>query len=135
VSRVISARPRVSSAAAVFDPYPRPSTMPAAIAITFLSAPASSTPTTSVLEYARKAGSRPALHVLGDRELRRGHDHGRRLALHDLGGEGRARERRQRPPGASWAATSLMRSSVSSSSPFVVETIARPAGSAGPTAR
>ena len=30
--------------------------MPAAIAITFLSAPASSTPTTSVLEYARNTG-------------------------------------------------------------------------------
>src|SRR6266487_18739 len=48
--RVISARPRVISAARVLKPSPRPSRMPAASAITFLSAPASSTPTTSVWE-------------------------------------------------------------------------------------
>src|SRR5882757_5970754 len=53
-SRVISASPRVSSAARVLKPRPNPSRMPAARAITFLSAPASSTPMTSVCEYTRK---------------------------------------------------------------------------------
>src|SRR5581483_1727313 len=46
-SRVISARPRVRSAARGLWPRPRPSRMPAAMAITFLSAPPSSTPLTS----------------------------------------------------------------------------------------
>src|SRR6266702_4485319 len=53
-SRVISASPRVSSAARVLCPNPSPSRMPAASAITFLSAPPSSTPATSVCEYTRK---------------------------------------------------------------------------------
>src|SRR5919106_573414 len=53
-SRVISARPRVMSAARGLCPSPSPSTMPAATAITFLSAPPSSTPTTSVCVYTRK---------------------------------------------------------------------------------
>src|SRR5881394_4012001 len=48
--RVISASPRVINAARVLNPRPRPSRIPAANAITFLSAPASSTPTTSVCE-------------------------------------------------------------------------------------
>src|SRR6266513_479432 len=53
-SRVISASPRVISAARVLWPIPRPSRMPAARAMTFLRAPASSTPSTSVAEYTRK---------------------------------------------------------------------------------
>src|SRR5438128_5318719 len=53
-SRVISASPRVSSAARVLCPNPSPSRMPAASAITFLSAPPNSTPATSVCEYTRK---------------------------------------------------------------------------------
>src|SRR5213596_1696745 len=53
-SRVISASPRVSSAARVLCPNPSPSRMPAARATTFLSAPPSSTPSTSVCEYTRK---------------------------------------------------------------------------------
>src|SRR5947208_393476 len=53
-NRVISASPRVISAARVLWPIPRPSRMPAARAMTFLSAPASSTPSTSVAEYTRK---------------------------------------------------------------------------------
>src|SRR5262245_38274160 len=52
--RVSSARPRVSRAALVLSPYPRPSAIPAAIAITFLSAPALSHPTTSGFVYTRK---------------------------------------------------------------------------------
>src|SRR6266699_3792683 len=43
-NRVISASPRVISAARVLWPIPSPSRMPAARAMTFLSAPASSTP-------------------------------------------------------------------------------------------
>src|SRR5881398_512375 len=49
-SRVISASPRVISAARVLWPRPSPSRIPAARAITFLSAPPSSTPSTSVCE-------------------------------------------------------------------------------------
>ena len=45
--RVISARPRVISATRVFEPKPRPSHTPAPIAMTFLSAPPTSTPITS----------------------------------------------------------------------------------------
>src|SRR5439155_7436593 len=52
--RVISASPRVIRAARVLWPIPRPSRMPAARAMTFLSAPASSTPSMSVAEYTRK---------------------------------------------------------------------------------
>ena len=47
-SRVISARPRVISAARAFRPERRmPSAMPVAIASTFLTAPPTSTPTGS----------------------------------------------------------------------------------------
>ena len=45
--RLISARPRVMSAAFALSPKPRPSDIPAARAITFLAAPHSSTPTRS----------------------------------------------------------------------------------------
>ena len=45
--RVISARPRVISAARALSPKPMPSEMPAAIPITFLAAPHSCTPRTS----------------------------------------------------------------------------------------
>jgi hypothetical protein len=44
-----SAKPRVVSAAAALAPSPRPDTMPAAIASTFLAAPPISTPRTSVV--------------------------------------------------------------------------------------
>src|SRR3989442_15605671 len=52
--RGISASPRVISAAPGVWPIPRPSRIPAARAMTFLSAPASSTPSMSVAEYTRK---------------------------------------------------------------------------------
>src|SRR5437773_1107750 len=48
-SRAISARPRVISAARAFSPSPRPSEMPAAIAITFFTAPPIPTPMRSEL--------------------------------------------------------------------------------------
>src|SRR5499427_859208 len=47
-NRISSAKPRVVSAAAALAPRPRPVTMPAAIASTFLAAPPISTPRTSV---------------------------------------------------------------------------------------
>ena len=49
-SRVISARPRVISAARGLLPSPSPSRIPAAMATTFFSAPHSSTPTRSSFE-------------------------------------------------------------------------------------
>ena len=45
--RVISASPRVTSAAMALSPRPMPAAMPAAMANTFLSAPPSSMPATS----------------------------------------------------------------------------------------
>ena len=48
-SRVISARPRVISAARAFSPSARPSVMPQAMASTFLTAPPISAPATSSL--------------------------------------------------------------------------------------
>jgi hypothetical protein len=45
--RTTSARPRVISAARAFSPRPRPITMPQAMAMTFLTAPPTSTPITS----------------------------------------------------------------------------------------
>ncbi len=47
-SRVISTRPRVTRAARALEPKPIPSAIPAAMAITFFTQPATSTPTTSV---------------------------------------------------------------------------------------
>ena len=55
-SRVISAKPRVVSAATVFIPNPSPMAAPAAMAITFLTEPATSTPTTSEPAYTLKSG-------------------------------------------------------------------------------
>ena len=52
--RVISARPLVIKPARALFPRPSDSTTPAAIAMTFLSAPPSSTPMTSLLAYSRK---------------------------------------------------------------------------------
>ena len=52
-SRVISARPRVSTIALVLSPSPNPSAMPAAMATTFFSAPPNSQPVTSGLVYTR----------------------------------------------------------------------------------
>ncbi len=46
--RVISARPRVTSAARAFRPSAMPSAMPVAMASTFFTAPPTSTPTGSL---------------------------------------------------------------------------------------
>ena len=48
-SREISASPRVMSPASALWPSPSPSTSPAAMAMTFFSAPPISTPTTSLV--------------------------------------------------------------------------------------
>src|SRR5437899_2181639 len=56
-SRVISASPRVMSAARAFGPNSRPSQAPVATAITFLKAPPICTPTGSALAYVRKVGA------------------------------------------------------------------------------
>ncbi|CKU63330.1 Uncharacterised protein [Mycobacterium tuberculosis] len=48
-SRMISARPRVMIAAAVFSPSPMPTAIPHASAMMFLHAPPISVPTTSAL--------------------------------------------------------------------------------------
>ena len=53
-NREISARPRVMRAARALGPSPRPSTTPAAMAITFFIAPPTSTPMTSSLAYSLK---------------------------------------------------------------------------------
>ena len=55
-SRAVSASPRVMSDARVLSPKPMPCAMPHASAMTFLTAPPSSHPTTSVLVYGRKYG-------------------------------------------------------------------------------
>ena len=52
--RRISPQPRVTSAAMAFVPKPKPSLMPAAMAITFFTAPPTSTPITSGVYRARK---------------------------------------------------------------------------------
>ncbi len=53
-SRVISATLRVMRLARELSPNPRPSDMPTATAMGFLTAPQNSTPTTSSLVYTRK---------------------------------------------------------------------------------
>ena len=55
-SREVSASPRVMRLALVLSPKPMPSAMPTARAMTFLTAPPSSQPTTSALVYGRKYG-------------------------------------------------------------------------------
>src|SRR5688500_9158217 len=52
-SRVVSASPRVMSAARELSPSPSPSAIPVATAITFLTAPATSTPRRSSVVYTR----------------------------------------------------------------------------------
>ena len=54
--RVISAKPRVTSAARAFMPYSRPSERPVAMAMTFLTAPPTAAPMMSVLAYRRMTG-------------------------------------------------------------------------------
>ena len=75
--------------------------MPTASAMTFFTAPHSSTPTTSSLVYGRKYARRARpRHQLRRRLVGRGDDGGGRLPVRDLEREVRARRRRRRgPPG------------------------------------
>ena len=92
-SRVISARPRVSSPALPLSPKPSSSAAPAAIATTFLSAPHSSTPRMSSLTYRRnrRRASRATIRWASARSRRRDDRRGGQVARH-LGGEIRARQ-------------------------------------------
>ena len=89
--RIISASPRVRSPALPLSPKPSPSAAPAAMATTFLSAPASSTPRMSWLTYSRKRRrDRRADHAPGERRVGRGDDGRRGQPARDLGGQVRA---------------------------------------------
>ena len=62
-TRRISEHPRVTSAAIAFVPRPSPSQRPAAIAMTFLIAPPTSTPITSGVYSARKLVDESSVHT------------------------------------------------------------------------
>ena len=117
--RVISARPRVMIPALAESPKPSPSTVPAASATTFFSAPASSTPIRSGFVYTRNrsddrtdassAASSPSSDATTDPA-------GLPAAISRARfGPDSAATRR---PGSSCATTSLMRRCVPSSMPF-----------------
>ncbi len=93
-----SARPRVTRKALALSPTFISSAMPAAMATTFLSAPHSSMPSTSVPAKTIMRGDdsarRPSLD--DPRERRRDH-RARRLALRDLGGDVRPRHHAELP--------------------------------------
>ena len=119
-SRVISARPRVITAARVLSPTPRPWAIPAAMATTFFSAPASSHPIDVVVEVdAEQAAGEHRLDRRADGQVLGGDHRGGGLAGHDLAGDVRsgegghraARARRRRSP-------AVIRSNVFCSSPL-----------------
>ena len=112
------------SPASALCPSPRPSATPAAIAMTFFSAPPISTPTTSCVPYRRKYGARKsACTRLDDLRVRRCDADGRRqLARHldaKLGPD--STPTRTRAPN-SCSTISDRRNSVSCSSPLVALT-------------
>src|SRR6185503_3433724 len=83
--RAISARPRVMSPACAFRPRPRPSATPAAMAMTFFSAPPISTPTTSLVPYSRKYGARKSACTCSTTAVFADALGGAKLLLRDLG--------------------------------------------------
>ena len=98
--RVISASPRVISAARAFSPSPRPSTMPQAIASTFFTAPPISAPATSSAVIGPEGRCRQrGCQRLGDPDVAAGERHRGGLPARDLGGEGRSRQDRGRVAG------------------------------------
>ena len=124
-SRIISARPRVSSPALPLSPKPRPSAAPAAIATTFLSAPASSTPRMSWFTYSRnrRRARRATIRSASARSVGR-HDRRRRQVAGDLGGQvgpGQGGDPRPASIPAPSAMTSLIRSSVPRSRPLTTD--------------
>ena len=130
-SRVISASPRVMSAARGLWPSPRPSRMPAATAITFLSAPPSSTPMTSSSEYTRKRGVAKSCCASRAAGLvaRGGHDRGR-LARHTSAAKLGPESAANRACGRHSANTCDMSASVSVSMPLVALTTSVPGATA-----
>ncbi len=94
-SRMISARPRVMIAAAVFSPSPTPAAIPQANAMTFLHAPPTSAPMTSALVYGRKyAGRQRALQGHRPAGVAARDNGGCRLFVGDLAGQVRAGDHR-----------------------------------------
>ncbi len=92
-SRVISARPRVSSPALPLSPKPRPSAAPAAMATTFLSAPHSSTPEDVLVDVEPEAtAGDPRGDALGELEVRGRDDRRCRQVACHLGGQVRPRQ-------------------------------------------
>ncbi len=124
------------SAARGLWPSPRPSRIPAAIAITFLSAPASSTPITSPSGVHPERGCREHLLRVERRGgVGRGRHHRRGLALAHFRGEARPRERHEPRLRHALANTSDMSASVSLSMPLVALIISVPRGTASATRR
>ena len=131
-SRVISARPRVISAARAFSPSPSPSTARWRCAITFFSAPPSSTPEHVAVRVEPEraapralAGARRATPLVRGRDDERG-----RLAQRHLARERRAGEHRDRPARAAARARSSRHADARArgSRPFVADTQHRAVG-------
>ena len=88
-----SARPRVMTAALVLSPVPSPSAIPAAIAMTFFSAPATSQPTTSGFDVdAEQPLMERLLQSLGHDRVGHGDDRRGGIADEDLLGQVRPGE-------------------------------------------
>ena len=129
-SRDISANPRVISVAFELSPNPMPSTMPAAIAITFFTTPAISQPTTSVFVYTRKVGNEIICWIILPT---RSSPHATTVAAGCPAKISRAKfgpvKTATGLPGINSFATSLIRRNVSRSNPFARLTI----GTSAPT--
>ena len=92
--RVISARPRVTSAARAFSPRARPSHRPQAIASTFLTAPPTSAPDQVVVGIDPHAAAVECGHErIAHLRMRAGRDQRGGLLARDLEGEARTGER------------------------------------------
>ena len=124
--RVISAKPRVISAAVALCPRPMPSNTPAPIATTFLIEPPISTPIVSWLVYSRKVGPEKAVWMLlrQGRIFRRYYQCRRfepRTSLAKVGPDITATRGSKLCP-TTWRITSDIRSNVPFSSPLVALT-------------
>ncbi len=98
--RVISARPRVMIPALAESPKPSPSTVPAASATTFFSAPASSTPIEiGVRVHPEPIGRQDRCELRRQLAVLRRNDRSGRLARRDLARQVRSRQRRDPPSG------------------------------------
>ena len=125
--RVTSASPRVINAARALYPHPSPSLTPAAMAITFFTAPPTSTPTTSEVVYTRNLEEEKTLctlaatvSVVAAAVTAVGRPHATSAAK--LGPDNTTTRALRGSPSTS-ASTALMVCKVSSSIPLVVLTI------------